>query len=361
MGLDSLSSGLPYGALIFGVAQFLLGALVWVEGQKSGSLSTAGLGYWVVFDAFGVILAKVLPRLLARQSQGTSGSYGNARLESLALFAQSVYLVFTSIYICKETVEHVLLSANEAAETHHHHHRDNLDDLDLITFPRYLIISSLISIIWSSITYENHLRLVDAIGNHLPFSWEYFRSILRQSRVPLSKAAPTSQLGILISNPYSASSLLFSVCLAAGDLIAPIQLYRSIDLLLATLETVLTFSIAYPASVALGKVLLQTAPPRGLLSGRMEAFLKIMRELERHPDIVHVAPPHIWQLNAPSHGSYESGNLLIETLIVTVQLHVQPDLDEDSILRLTKWTWERITSALGGPGVSEVTIGIARD
>jgi hypothetical protein len=76
---------------------------------------------------------------------------------------------------------------------------------------------------------------------------------------------------------------------------------------------------------------------------------------------VHVAPPHIWQLNAPSHGSYENGNLLTETLIVTVQLHIQPDLEEDSVLRLTKWTWERITSALGGPGVSEVTIGIERD
>jgi hypothetical protein len=132
MGLEGLNSRMPYGALTFGVAQFLLGALVWVEGQKCGSLSAAGFGYWVVFDAFGVILAKVLPRLLARNSsQGSSRSYGNARMESLALFAQSIYLVFTSIYICKETVEHVLLTANEAGETHHHHHRDSSDDLDL--------------------------------------------------------------------------------------------------------------------------------------------------------------------------------------------------------------------------------------
>lgn len=108
MGFKETSSHVPYEVIIFGALQFLLGALVWVEGQKNGSLSSAGLGYWVVFDAFGVVLAKVLPRILARQSSQTvSRSYGNARLETLALFAQSIYLVFTSIYICKETVEHV--------------------------------------------------------------------------------------------------------------------------------------------------------------------------------------------------------------------------------------------------------------
>ncbi len=36
-------------------------------------------------------------------------------------FAQSVYLIFTSVYVCKETVEHILLSSGEG---HHHHHGD---------------------------------------------------------------------------------------------------------------------------------------------------------------------------------------------------------------------------------------------
>jgi len=361
MGMIGTSTVIPYGALSFGALQFLLGALVWVEGQKAGSLSCTGLGYWIVFDAFGVILAKVLPRLLIRNSsQASIGSYGNARLETLALFAQSIYLVFTSFYICKETVEHVLLTANAAGEAHHHHHH-NSDNQDLIVFPRYLILLSFFSTVWSSIRYENHLRLVDAIGNHLPFSWEYFRSLIYQSRVPLAKAAPNTRLGVLLTNPYSVSSLSFATCLALAELMAPPQLHRSIDLLMATLETVITFSIAYPASAALGKVLLQTSPPRGLLSGRMEAFLKVMRELERHPDITRLATPHIWQLSAPSHGSYEHGNLITETLVVTVHLDVQPGLDDDSVLRLTKWTWERITSALGGPSASEVTVGITRD
>lgn len=39
------------------------------------------------------------------------------------MFAQAVYLMFSSVYICKETVEHLLLSSG-GVEGHHHHHGD---------------------------------------------------------------------------------------------------------------------------------------------------------------------------------------------------------------------------------------------
>ena len=58
---------------------------------------------------------------------------------------------------------------------------------------------------------------------------------------------------------------------------------RSFDLFLAAVQALVTFSVAYPASVALGSVLLQTSPARGLTSGRMEAFLRVMKEVRsRH-------------------------------------------------------------------------------
>ena len=51
--------------------QFLLGAYLWVTGQSIGSLSCTGLGYWVVFDAFGVGQgAGVLGAALARTGKG---------------------------------------------------------------------------------------------------------------------------------------------------------------------------------------------------------------------------------------------------------------------------------------------------
>lgn len=50
----------------------------------------------------------------------------NGRLETVLMFAQSVYLIFASVYMCKETVEHLLLSAGDDQQHHadHHHHFD---------------------------------------------------------------------------------------------------------------------------------------------------------------------------------------------------------------------------------------------
>ena len=50
------------------LGQFLLGAWLWVSGQQIGSLSCTGLGYWVVFDSFGIALNTLLPAYLAKES-----------------------------------------------------------------------------------------------------------------------------------------------------------------------------------------------------------------------------------------------------------------------------------------------------
>ena len=57
--------------------------------------------------------------------------------------------------------------------------------------------------------------------------------------------------------------------------------HRLADLFLAAVLAVLTFGIAYPAALALAKVLLQTAPERGIAGGRMEAFLRTMRDVSK--------------------------------------------------------------------------------
>jgi hypothetical protein len=55
-----------FGAIIAAIAQFLLGAWMWVSGQRVGSLSCTGLGYWVVFDSFGVAMGTIIPAYLAQ-------------------------------------------------------------------------------------------------------------------------------------------------------------------------------------------------------------------------------------------------------------------------------------------------------
>lgn len=66
---DSLISSGSAIALI----QFLLGAFLWMRAQEVGSLSCTGLGYWVVFDAFGIALVKVLPPWFNSKSGPTYG------------------------------------------------------------------------------------------------------------------------------------------------------------------------------------------------------------------------------------------------------------------------------------------------
>lgn len=134
--------------------------------------------------------------------------------------------------------------------------------------------------------------------------------------------------------------------------------------------------VAYPAAVALGKVLLQTAPARGLPGAQMEAFLRVMREvctsgffvishsltrrlaqLENHPHIVHLPAPHLWQLTPATggHGEDDEGGCLV----ATVQLHVRKDLDDNGALALTSEVWERCSRALGVSAVS-VTVSVVR-
>ena len=53
-------------AVVMAGLQFVLGAALWVSGQQIGSLACTGLGYWVVFDSFGVALGKVVPSWLSQ-------------------------------------------------------------------------------------------------------------------------------------------------------------------------------------------------------------------------------------------------------------------------------------------------------
>jgi hypothetical protein len=188
---------------------------------------------------------------------------------------------------------------------------------------------------------------------------------------------------------------------------------RTAELFLAATEVLFTFWVAYPASVALAKVLLQTAPDRGMPGAQMETLLRVMREvstthqttvfniltstgsnkIERHPNVLHLPAPHIWQLTAPSHTGLLTFKSRVEdeherdprhqlspspahshptngehrrptggpgpSLVVTIELHVDKHLEDVECLELTRWAWERCVRALG-QGEEGVTIGIVR-
>ena len=65
---DMVPGKISYNAVAVSAIQFVLGAWLWVSGQQVGSISCTGLGYWVVFDSFGVALSKVMPGWLSCSS-----------------------------------------------------------------------------------------------------------------------------------------------------------------------------------------------------------------------------------------------------------------------------------------------------
>ncbi|TCD65294.1 hypothetical protein EIP91_002819 [Steccherinum ochraceum] len=366
-----------FAAVAMASIQFILGATLWVSGQQVGSLACTGLGYWVVFDAFGVALGKLLPSWLSRPSMKDywKRPYGNARMETLFIYAQSIYLIFASVYVCKETVEHLLLSHGEG---HHHHSGDEVVDLNGIDFPVTLLCTILTSLITSAIAFDNQAKFVSIANNFIPSIPSLLPVRFRYRATPYTYPP---YLMNLLSNPYTLSPVLFCSIILATHFIVPAHRHSGFDLILAGVETVVTFAVAYPAAVNLGAVLLQTAPPRGLPGGRMEAFLRAMREIEGHPKVLHLPAPHIWQitptLHAPPAASYPSHLApaftreklgASQNLVVTVDLHIKKDMLPSEAIVLMKWATERCRNALrlgvgdgkGGECEAHVTVGVVR-
>ena len=141
-----------------------------------------------------------------------------------------------------------------------------------------------------------------ACGHKLPSFSRLFHRSWNYSYSTFNSASPSA---LVLANPFTVTPLILSISVLVGAFILPtyvpilllglvsdrlflLRLFsrpqqESYDLLLALLGAALTFKIAYPAAEVQGTVLLQTSPPRGLPGGRMEAFLRVMREVRSCP------------------------------------------------------------------------------
>lgn len=154
------------------------------------------------------------------------------------MFAQAVYLMFSSVYVCKETVEHLLLSSGEG---HHHHHGDEVEGLGCvepryrhglsdyissIDFPIFIILTTFISLLGTAIFYQNNTTIVNGMlsfglsmilfsdlsvtGNGIPSLGSIVRSLWSTSRYT-HELPPTTTLTLILSNPFIAYPLFFCV------------------------------------------------------------------------------------------------------------------------------------------------------
>ncbi|KAF7338014.1 hypothetical protein MVEN_02025300 [Mycena venus] len=345
----------PTPFLAAATAQFLLGGTLWVQGQQTGSLAVTALGYWAVFDAIGVAIPHI--------TLVVSKPYAAARAQPVFLFAQSVYLMFSAVYVCKEALEHLLLSAS-TGDGHHHHAGDEEAGIE---FPVFTTLLAFISLALTALVLDNHARLVAFAGNRIPpLSTLLVKTPVYSTSTPPDPSSPPARA---LSNPYALTPVLLALGILLTAFIAPAIQHRALDLAAAGAGSAATFVVAYRACTVLGAMLLQTAPRRGARGGRMEAFLRAMRDVERHPQVLHLPAPHIWQLAA---GAGEKGGIGAgkeeDALVVTLELHVSAALPDDDVLALTRWVRERVAGALGlgndggrGPRQeAEVTVGIVR-
>ncbi|CDZ97417.1 Putative Zn2 transporter MSC2 (cation diffusion facilitator superfamily) [Phaffia rhodozyma] len=360
---------------LFALLEFALGASLWVDGQAGGSLAVTGLGYLVVFDSLGVagIVASELLNGIGSPLSSLCSPFGNHRLEPLMFFVQAIFLLFSSVYICKESVEHVMLLG-------HDHH----DDYNELVLPNTLLLLAVGAALFSALFLQNHTKLVEAVGSTITGAPIIKRSTYRTTLF--------DRVFNLLTNPFSGCVLICTAGLLFGGLILPPDSLANLDKTVAVLETVLTFVVSYPASIAFGKVLLQTAPPER--SVQMIALDRSLREVEGHPLVVHLAPPRIWRLvhhhassvlpsskqtsqestsgsglNSSSSSrrinSFRPANSAIGLntgananaamsasaclLIVTLVVHVRDGATDSDILEVTKFAYDKCATAVGAP------------
>ena len=133
------------------------------------------------------------------------------------------------------------------------------------------------------------------------------------------------------------------------------------------------------------------------LEANMEAFWRVMREIERHEHVVSLPAPHVWQVCPPGQSTLGPGDdtrrrqgyslsrpalsscdsMLSPSdsrtsspppqLIITLSPHVASSVTEEEVLKLTRWANERVRKAFVTDGqrcVSgvevEVCVGILR-
>ncbi|BGP50013.1 hypothetical protein JCM10450v2_005921 [Rhodotorula kratochvilovae] len=356
--------------LALALAQVAVGATLWVQGQAGESLAVTGLGYLVVFDGIGALSSVLLERegalettlqaLGSTKDMSIRRPFGPSRLVTLSHFSQAVYLLFSAVYVCKESVEHVLLlhgphDADGAHGSGHGGvgHGEGLALVgdghgDAITLPHFALLSAALLAAALAIFLRNHSGLSQALRP-----------------TPLSRSSPSSRetpalppptaLSQLI-NPFTATVLLFSTGLLGAALVLPPAQLAPVDKVLALLESFTMFYVAQPAASATGQVLLQTSPGAGAGKGgeAVRAVEGVVRDSESLPAVHSIDPPHIWQLSSSSSSSAPA-------LVATLLVRAHPHSTDAELLAVTRGVQERVARAnerLRDRGAGEVEVAV---
>ncbi|GAA6038025.1 hypothetical protein JCM8097_007505 [Rhodosporidiobolus ruineniae] len=342
------------GLVLVSLAQIAVGAVLWVQGQAGESLATTGLGYLVVFDGIGGLSSVILER---PSSSGESvwdvvGSskdasirqpYGSYRLVTLSHFSQAVYLLFSAVYVCKESVEHVLLlhdpQDTDGAHGSGHGGAGHGEGRALpaevhdgsIALPHLALLASAFLAAFLAFAARNHQGLSQSLQTPL------------LSRDRDSRSPPSSVLRVL--NPFTLTLVLFATALLGMGAVLPSTQLPPVDKVLALLESTALFYIASPAAAATGQILLQTSPPPQALE--VQALESALSRLEALPCVYGVDQRHVWQHGTSASASSASsvGGEPPRLAVVTLTILAKHDAADGDLLEATRLAHEYVGAA----------------
>ncbi|KAI8979632.1 cation efflux family-domain-containing protein [Mycotypha africana] len=310
---------------------FSIGAWLYCLGMSRESLSLIGFGYLMFFDALGVLNCFVSSILRTNSNFGISNTkrpYGAHRYEIVFALGTTIYLLFATMHNTKESLEHFLLQDHHAGEAHEgeqHHSSSGLTPQMFFAMGAGIAATCL-----SSIALKNHENFVRYLRRRPMTVHGFAYNVINRAR--------GNPIHVLLSNTYS-----FSIA-SCGATILIMYLFGFatplMDKSVALMESVVMFYLGYPTAKALAKVLLQTAP--GSVQSGVDNRL---RELSQEPNIIQANRVHFWQT---TYGK----------CVGTVEVHVKPEADEQSILQVVYQKLEGLTTS--EEGQNELTVSIVK-
>ncbi|KAG0040130.1 Endoplasmic reticulum zinc transporter [Podila clonocystis] len=228
-----------------------------------------GLGYMLLFDAFGVLnifISSVIHTDINMKKSTVKHPFGVQRFEILFGLFNAIFLLFIGMNMLKESLEHLML------EDDHHGGKDHDP---VVRVPLFWTFIALGATLISSLGYQNHKQFCALMSSNSMAS--------SQSTFGRSE----SKLVTLTRNQFTLTTL---GCVAGVILVAAFPRLDGLDKLVAIAQSVIMFYLGGPLAKVLGMILLQTTPPRAL-----ESVEDIFRQLSStNPAIIRIERSHVW-------------------------------------------------------------------
>lgn len=235
--------------------------------RSEGSLAATALSHLVFFDAGSAMVCvavEVLGNFEVWRRSSIRHPFGLERVEVLAGFAMSIFLLFGGFDLISHNLKHFLESlGNHEAHHKHSHERVSPGSVDFVS------VAAIASTLASAYGLKNHARIAKVM------------------RVSYLASLPS-----VLSNPFHFLTLFFSTLVAILPLLS-ISLYTTLDRFICAIISLAMFGLGTRLALAQGLMLLMSY---GGNSGNT-GVSSVLFDIESEPSIVRVDESQFWQVH----------------------------------------------------------------